>query len=504
MTNKPNLYFFRDREGYKPDEIEERIQVDDLRARPEPVKSVLEDAGLEKSVLDERKGRILDQIQENVSDQRYERFLYELLDERGELGDKPNLQMYKLPDVEHDGVINELEKTEDGNDIDDNLLKRVEDYRELDEKSGIDIKFVVPDVGDYFSQDELEVIGSGDKKAVSFNKVLMKLEETDLLEELGMENINALREKSELAVEARIYTESDLLFVSNRKIWDSLQTDIRDKISEWGGSTAPTGNIELKGTELLYLQNVMSGENSGLDYGGFLDNRLKTAKYRGPRQESLTRSPVLEPAQTEGEITQVRFYYPYSDWTVQIRIHDDCHLTTTKPTEPDFIDEIESHLERIFNYRYYLTPIDDRITEFAGKKQRIKSRFNERNYRKTRRKAFKKIVDNYIHDDTYNESEKEVYGAVIANILIRLGHLNLDSSQYPDPADLEKEDYPEKQRELESFYEDYFSLSLEEAPPDFVTLWHHLQHTFTNLFAQPTDSPHNLVDSVHSEYDIRI
>jgi hypothetical protein len=502
VSRQPNLYFFRDEEGYEPAEVEARIQVEDLRSIPSPVEEILDEAGLEHSIMDESKEEILHRIQTNVDTDRYEQFMEDLLDETGEKGDKANLQAYYLPGVAHQEILQKLQETDSESDTGNRLLDSVTRYRELEEISGIDIQFSVDNIGDYFSNDSLELV-SENVNSLTFGEFVQKAEEEGVLEELGIDDINALRQKQQLEVEARVYTDDEILFVSNREIWDKLQTNIRDRLQEWGNSSASAGSLTLKETELLYIQNVMGGDNSGLDFSHFIDDNLNTAKYRGPRQESLTRSPVLGPAQDEGEITQVRFYYPYEDWVVQVRLHDDGHLTTTKHTQPDFANTVAEHLSTALEYREYLTSIGNRINEFAPKKENNQSHFNKRNYKKTRISAFKNLVDKYILSKSYSKSEKIVFASILTNVCIHLGKLNLDGSVYPDPDEFDESEYPDGYREMKGFLDDYFTLELTRPSQNFEVLLTHLHHIFSEVHQQPAERPVDIVNSVDQAYDLR-
>ena len=501
MTRRPNLYFFRDVVGYKPSEIAERINIDDLRSEPTPVRDILDDANLDHSILDQGKHEILSEIRDAVKWQRYVDFMEEILDERGQKGDKANLQIYSLQGLNYQDLINTLEDAGSDSESGDHILNSVSQFRELDDQNAVDIQFKVVNIGDYVSQGNLEVVGDN-TEAISFEHFVDLLEENDVLEDIGID-INALREKEELEAEARVYFDSGLIFVSNREIWDQLQTDIRDRINRWAGSASSTGGIQLRETELLYFQNAMSGDNSGLDFGNFIDNRLNTAKYRGPRQETLTRSNVLQPAQNEGEITQVRFYYSYDSWNVQVRIHRDGHLTTTKETRPDFANKIEDHLGTILEVRKFLTPIDERISEFASEKQRQHAHFNQRNYRVTRKRAFEKLVDDYIVDEAYSESEIQVFASILANFFISLGQMDLNSDELPNPEELDDDEYPEDYRELKTFVEDYLNLKIGIPAPEFDTLLEHINYIFTNLVTHPVKNPADIIESAEEEYDIR-
>lgn len=525
--DNPNLYFFRDFEGYSPNEMEKRLHVDDIRDAPDPVSDILEDAGLEQSLLEKEKSEIFYQLNSHTESERYERFLRELWNERGQEGDKANLQFYQIESDLGEELINHIEEG-NGSETTDRLLDSISYFRrkDLDRENlsihsesdqeftdggtdddpkdfAVDIQFQLIDIEESFDSENIELIGTGETNIVAFDELRQLLEQEGILEEIGIDRINALRQTNELEVEARYYNKSGILFVSNRDIWDKLQTDIRDRINEWGGSMASTGNPQLRETDLLYIQNVMEGDNSGLDYDNFhMDNRLNTAKYRGPRRESMTRSPVLTPAKEQGEITQVRFYYAYDNWEVQVRLHSDGHITTTMPTKPDFASMLERNLEKINLNDDFLTPIDERISAFARAKQRAETRFNERSYRSTRKAAFGSLVEKYIRDDLYEESEEEVYAAIICSICLRFGQLDLDASRYPNPNEIDDDDYPEDYRELASFIEDYFSYELVAAPPDFEQILEHLNHVFTVSFVQNQRDPTKLIDAVQGTYDL--
>ncbi|WP_254861727.1 hypothetical protein [Halovivax gelatinilyticus] len=500
MTDKSNLYFFREEEGYTPAEVEQRIQVADLRDNPSAVKRILDECGISDELLEKSKDDILGQIQREVDTGRYEQFMDELLEDRGEKGDRVNVQVYKLIDIEREELQSTIENA-DSDDTTDYLLRNLDYSKERKSINAIDFKFKISDIGDYFSGDNVEVVGDQDK-VVMVSELMELSEQKGVFDDLDIDSINAFRERSELIVEARLYLDYNLLFVSNREIWDRLQTEIRDHVNKWGGSSAPVGSFNLRETELLYIQNVMGGDNSGLDFGDFLDGNLSTAKYRGPRQESLTLSPVLRPAQHEGQITQVRFYRQYESWPVQVRVHGDGHITTTKPTRPDFIDEIATHIDQILQWQKYLTPIDDLISEYKALKQRNSSHFNERSYRKTRKNAFKSLIDEYVVSESYGESEKQVYASIIANVILDLGKLGLSDSAYPDPPSLDVGDFPDDQREIKSFIDDYFTLKLEEAPPDFEEVWEHMHYILTKEFTQPDDTPLDIVMAADQKYNI--
>lgn len=245
-----------------------------------------------------------------------------------------------------------------------------------------------------------------------------------------------------------------------------------------GNATANNDGFHLRETELLLIQNLLDGENSGLDYGGFLDKNLKTAKYRGDRHETLSRSEVVNPARERGKITQVRFYHRYNDGTntrpVQVQVYRDAHISTSKPTRPDFVDEVKDHIVTALDNREYLDSYDKLVDEFIDARSRDQLYDGEASYRSSKMQAFSSLVDQYIADDTYDESESQLYKAVIANIGIELAQLDLADSQYPGVS--QANDRPERENDLKEFFEDYCDYELHLTLPDFDQLWAHLEH----------------------------
>jgi len=498
MTRQSNLYFFRESQGYSPSDVAERVSVEDLRAGSDAVEEILDDLEINRSVLENSKREIIREVHDACSDEEFQDVAERVINEVGEAGDKANLQIYHFERTDRDSLIQTLEEADSNSD--DYLLSRLDSYKQSDDSRAIDMKFVVEDVGDFLSKNDLELMAEGDN--ISLDELIRSAEDEGILEEFGIDRVSQLREREDLLVEARLYPESGILFVSNRDIWDDLQTTIENNVGEWAGARSSGGDLALNESELLYFQNVMQGENSGLDYSNFMKGRLNTAKYRGDRKKSLTRSPVLDPAQDEGTVTQVRYYYSYDDWDIQVRVHDDAHVTTTKFTNPDFVDEMEHHLRDILEYRPYLKSMDTHIDEISNVLVRERTHFNPRNYRKTRKEAFDSFIRENIDEESYTTSDIQVYSAILSNICIELCRLDLNSDDYPSPEVPDRSDFPEHEREFESFLDDYFKTIVEEPNPDFDTVFSHIHHIFTSIHQQPAESPLDLVKSVCEEYDI--
>lgn len=259
--------------------------------------------------------------------------------------------------------------------------------------------------------------------------------------------------------------------------------------------------FEIRETELLLIQNLMRGDNSGLDYSEFRDSSVNTARYRGDRAESMYESPVLEPAREEGRITQVRFYVDYDDGTVekpvQVRAYRDGHVSTTKPTRDDFLNELEDHLASIRAYRDFLDPLDDLVSEYVYQAFRGAFTSPEDVHRERVNRAFRGLVDDYFDEDDYQDEERHVFESIIANIGIELSQLDLTDDAYPDVGEVET--LPYNDGYIEDFFEEYAVNAAETTRPDFDLLSSHLHH----LLHQHWETPIDIIEAAIEDYALQ-
>lgn len=256
--------------------------------------------------------------------------------------------------------------------------------------------------------------------------------------------------------------------------------------------------LVLRETDLLMLQNLMRGDNSGLDYGEFRDSSVNTARYRGDRSESLYGSPILEPAREEGRITQVRFYVDYDDGSgerpVQVQAYSDGHVSTTKPTQEDFLNELEENLAAIREYREFLDPLDDRIDDYVYQAFRGSFTSPEDIHRERVNRAFNSLVTEYFDEDDYQDEERHIFESIIASIGIELSHLDLTDSAYPSVD--EDELMPRQDGYIEDFFEHYAVSAEGITRPDFELLSSHLHH----MLLQGWESPLEIIRYAIDEY----
>jgi hypothetical protein len=494
MSDDPNLLFFRDR--YTNEEMASRIRTKDFRTNGHPhVESILEKAGLSHDVvLENRKSDFLSKIRANVDSEEYRSFLKGMFEEFGEKGDRVNLQFYRVDGLSYQDLVDKLEAEQepepepeamtDGGDSQYSSL--ISDFQ-THEDAIVDIQFQLTDHPDDFELTDDGYVVDKDGERVDLSEL-----------GLDLDDYQRFVQTNEYTIEVRAYTDADLIAISNSKGSNKLQKAIYQSVKRWGNASANNDGFHLRETELLLIQNLLDGENSGLDYGGFLDKNLKTAKYRGDRHETLSRSEVLTPARERGKITQVRFYHRYNDGTntrpVQVRVYRDAHISTSKPTRPDFVDDVKDHIVTALDNRDYLEPYDELVNEFIDARSRDQLYDGEAAYRSSKMQAFSSLVDQYIADDTYDESESQLYEAVITNIGIELAQLDLDDSQYP--AVSQATDRPQRENDLKEFFEDYCDYELHSTLPDFDQLWDHLEHVINRRHQTPVD----IIETVEQDY----
>lgn len=489
MSSDPNLFFFRD--GYANAEMRSRINVKHFRTdKTSLVDTILKKAGLERDViLENRKSDFLSEIKANVESEEYASFLSKMFKEYGEKGDRVNLQFYRTGRLSFEDLVDKLVEETDQEAMTDGGDSRysslISDYNTKDGRI-VDIQFQLTDEPDdlKLSDDGYVLNAEGDRVDIS---------------ELGLGEYEKVVKTNTYSMEVRAYTEAGLIAVSNSKASTTLQKALRQSLRKWGNADSGNEGFLLKETELLLIQNLMDGDNSGLDFGGFLDKNLKTAKYRGDRNETLSRSPVLSPAREQGTITQARFYHRYDDGTgprpVQVRVYHDGHISTSKPTKPDFVDAVTEHFLTVFKYRDYVQPLDEVISGFIDDRFRDELYSGEDSYRSDKMQAFGGLVDQYISNDSFDESERLVFEATIANIGIKLSQLDLTDSKYPNIGGATNR--PDKERDLKEFFENYSDYVLKSTQPDFDTLWMHLEHVIN----RPShNSPIDIIETAIEEY----
>jgi len=223
---KDRLYFFRDEVGYEPDEMLARLSVGDIRNRDnEPVEHMLSHTPVSGQDLMEPADELYDTLENKLTTGGYESFIRSLFEHCGEKGDKFNLQFYLGVGLDYETVLENAQENIRDKDPEDllgkGLSKSLIEYEERG--SGvIDLRFV---------------------KAKTTAYDLSEIEDVD-------EDI--VSGSTPTGVEVRVYTEDNIVAISNRGMDDEDKNRVRQVIQSWSGGQVRSGT-DLMANELLTL-----------------------------------------------------------------------------------------------------------------------------------------------------------------------------------------------------------------------------------------------------------
>lgn len=226
MAMADNMYLFR--EGYEREEMIDRIRVARFRSIEDRlVQEILEEAELEPSYLQEHeKWDFLEEIQEQVGQERFEEFLSDMFDRYGEKGDRFNLQFYVVDGLVQDTLVDRAEAVE-GEDL---TQIEDEDFRrpttliavQSDRDAGVvDLQFEVVDYSEDIDAEGLEMVYTQDGEFIDVSET--ELEEAERL----------IRENRYM-MEVRAYIEDGLVAVSNSVGRDPIRREMKDAVKRWG------------------------------------------------------------------------------------------------------------------------------------------------------------------------------------------------------------------------------------------------------------------------------
>lgn len=260
--------------------------------------------------------------------------------------------------------------------------------------------------------------------------------------------------------------------------------------------------IKLQGTELLAIQYLMDGINSGVSYDSFQLADIDSAGFTGSQEADLHGEDLVRQASQSGELYHLSFHRTFNnpvgeDYTVQVKIYDDGHFRTTKPVEPHFLDELVDSIDQVIDLRRFLTPLGTLIEQYVYDRYNtdlpgeVDLRIGET------KSAFRHVVTEYFSTHQYQGDERHIYEALIANLGIHLNKIdNLSKPEYPSVSS--KDDFPNQNRRIQEFFNDYAKTVDGRTGHNFETLSGHLH----NILNRDWDSPIEMLEYVIEKYDI--
>lgn len=465
MTDR--LYFFRSDEGYEIDEMRKRVRVEEFRNPDnEPVRNLIEEGEINNSDLDKSKESLHSTLRRKLTDVAYHNFVTNIFEDNGEKGDKFNLQLYFTNEIDREDLIDTLEKNV--SDVEPEELKDNEPSKSLHEyksrvNNAVDLRFVWQE--DY-DEEGGEAAGSPPSES-SF-------------------------------VEVRIYPEKQVIAVSNRGFDIDQQSRIRKVIRRWA-DTRVKSQPDLMENELLALQNSIDGRNCGIDYGDFQEKTISTAKYRGQRNLALSRSRIIQPARQDGRLVGLRCYCTCStgshEWETQVRLHKDGHITSSKYTQSEFVDDLVAKLSEIHQHTDKLGSLNEGISGFIDDLMVRRIIDGRKNYRSSKHSATEAAIEFLVNDDKYQRVEIQLYESLLFNLGTEL--IQLQQQDELGSISVTRDDPPQK-AEIKGLFDNWAEYKNENPKYEFSSVWDHLHALFTGSY----ESPLELVQTASDKYGI--
>lgn len=261
--------------------------------------------------------------------------------------------------------------------------------------------------------------------------------------------------------------------------------------------------VNIKGTELLAIQYLMDGSNSGVSYDSFQLADMDSASFTGSESANLHDEDLVQQASQSGQLCHLRFYRNFNnpvgeDYPVQVQIYNDGHVRTTKPVEPDFLDELVTSINEVLDFRHFLTPLNTLLESYIYQAYRT-SLPGEINLQIEETKAaFRNVVSQYFSSNQYQGDERHIYEALIANFGIELNRIDdIRSSSYPDLSPYP--DFPNENHKIDEFLNDYARTIDRRTGYNFDLLSAHLHDVLEKNWSTPIE----MIEFIVETYDIK-
>ncbi|KAA9410723.1 hypothetical protein EGO51_13230 [Haloarcula hispanica] len=222
-----NLFYFRDKEGYSPDDKIDRIKRQYVSLEIPEIREAIRRSGANTAELeDPSKSRLIGFLRTELDTDEFSELINSLFDKYGERGDSFNIKSHKINiglDVNQlVSNLNELEQQGllDGESDHFSYIIELDDYIEREEQGVIDISFVIRGKREHIESDQVQVRTTGGEQLT--------------LDELADEEVAEITKTEEYLVESRIYHNAGIVALSNSSIDKSLHEEILSGIKRWG------------------------------------------------------------------------------------------------------------------------------------------------------------------------------------------------------------------------------------------------------------------------------
>jgi hypothetical protein len=183
-----------------------------------------------------------------------------------------------------------------------------------------------------------------------------------------------------------------------------------------------------------------------------------------------------------------------------VRAYRDGHVTTSRPTEPDFADTVVKHLLTILEYKEDLQRVEALIEGFIDQLFQKMILDGSNSYKSRMTQAMEDSAHEFfdVEDPSFQEVEIQAYRSVIANVGKSLLEIEinqgLDSDGFPNVSTID--DSPDYLVEVNRFFDDMAEFELGQPNYDFNRLWNHL----SAILNEGHDSPISILRSLETKY----
>lgn len=264
------------------------------------------------------------------------------------------------------------------------------------------------------------------------------------------------------------------------------------------------GEIELKETELVVLQNLLGGDNFGAGYDDFSNKNMNIAQFKAQQRGNVFQTALVEKAIDDGRLSRLDFRIEAdenddnSERQIKVVADREGYFRSRQKAPDELLDRFFGNLAIVLEYRDKLVPIDKHIDKYIenlslgmGKTRRSVDLETNR--------AFKELIKNDFTAIDYEQSDILVYKSIISNTGIALCDLNLGSDDYPNLTLIDGGDINYQNR-IEDFFEVYSINVGSGVRPDFDLLATHLNYILT--YSDGYDSLTEMLAFIEDTYGI--
>jgi len=262
------------------------------------------------------------------------------------------------------------------------------------------------------------------------------------------------------------------------------------------------GEIELKETELLVLQNLLGGDNFGASFDDFRNKNIDAAQFRADERGHLYRTAMVEQAQEGGRLSELHFLIEvppkHTDREIKVVAHREGYFRSRQKGPHVLLDQFIGNLAIVMEYRDKLVPLDERLEKYIEAKSLSIGETRRGELMEVNR-AFKDLIAENFNAFDFEEGDMEVYKSIIANVGIELYKLNLRDDEYPDISDFDGGNI-DHHGKISEFFEVYSVRVEGYVRPDFDLLAGHLYYIMNRR--DDYDSLTGMLEFVEDTYDI--